>query len=347
MGILVIKSTGPGAVIGSRLAAAGHEVTYLDHRRRAFALDFMPLVVKSDLGDSKEYVHHIEDAEIFRPYDLILAAMPAHGVEALAAVLPRAVAPGTVIVSLIDGIEHIARLEAACPDALILDGIHDIVVLLDEVGAAKHVGGTNQILIAARTPGETGAAEKVAARFAATELDVRLVPNVERLRWERMIRVVGVVGLAALMQVRVARIGEVDGDYETLWRLMQEGVAVALAAGQTIDVTALTAFMERLPSVAPVTINALLNRVERGDLAEINELVGQMRRAAHATNTLTPVLDIVAKTLAARHDPTGTDDAGEGASPPRSSPPRLSSRPPQLPDGWFSRQRAQRNDTRR
>jgi hypothetical protein len=51
MDILVVNSHGHGAVIYSRLASSGqHHAQLLDDSRRSFALDFKPLVVRSQLA---------------------------------------------------------------------------------------------------------------------------------------------------------------------------------------------------------------------------------------------------------------------------------------------------------
>jgi 2-dehydropantoate 2-reductase len=311
MTILITGSSGPGAIIGSQLAAARNHVAYLDHRRRAAALDFAPLDVKSDLGDRSAYVRSIEPAEISSPFDLLLVTAEAQELTALIDVLPRGISPSTAIISFVDGIEAIARLRTALPEVCILDGIHDLVTVLDEHGAVKQIDDANHVLIGARSPLEQVTAEKVVKLLNATGLDAEVGTDVERRRWERAIRLVSVCGLTAMMQVPIARIGEVDDDQLTLWQLMQECAAVGVAAGQAIDIGGLTEFMSRLPAVPSTLINAMLNRVEAGDTAAITELVGQMHRAARGTNTPASLLDLVAMTLAARRSATDADDETE------------------------------------
>lgn len=334
MRILIADSVGPGALIGAQLIDAGKDVTFLDSARRVTARMFSPLELRSDLGNFRQHAHHIEDAEIFSAYDVIILAVRANEISALAEVLPRAVGPGTVILSLTRGIDHVALLEAACHCAGILDGLHDIVVVAGGASdPARHVGGTNQILIGARTSSEKEVAQKVAGLFGATDLDVRIVTDLGHQRWEQMVRTVAVVGLGALMQVDLERIGSFESDATHLWALVQECAAVADAAGYRIDIPELSQFMERLPNSVPAVIKSMLGGVAKGDLAEIKEMIEQMFRAARFANVATPILDIIHTALAARVAQAKFNANIEKAA--LRSPVPLA--PPPQRAGWFSR----------
>lgn len=54
-----------------------------------------------------------------------------------------------------------------------------------------------------RAPADDEIAQKVVALFANTALDVRIIPTVTRLRWERIVQAIIVGGIAALMRARV------------------------------------------------------------------------------------------------------------------------------------------------
>ncbi len=334
MRILIVDSLGAGALIGSQLARAGLDVSFLDPARRVTAQMFKPLEVRSELGHFRQYMRHIEDAEIFSDYDLVILAVQAHQLSGLAHVLPRAVGASTIILPLVHGLEQMSLLEAECQGAIVLDGLHDLVVRIDGAGAAHHQGSTHQILIGARSQAERIHAGRVAALFSATGLDVQIAVDTERRRWEQLVRIVGVAGLAGLMQVTVARIGAIDVNYTHLWALVQECASVAISAGQPIDVAGLAQFMETLPNSVPTPIHAMLDSVANGDLAEVTELVRQMYQAARFASLPTPVLDLTHTALLARAAADGARGSNDGVDLQPSRP----SSPPPRRDGWFSRQ---------
>lgn len=331
MRILVTNSDGPGGLIGAQLAAAGRDITLLDRTARAFDLDFNPLVVKSPLGNYQGRPDHIEPGEITGVFDLIIVAARAHEIDALVQVLPRAVGAGTIILPFVTGLEHIDLLRDACPDAVMLDGQHDIAVQLDEQGVVNHSGG-QQIRVSGSTTVELEAATKIAGLFANTKLDVRLSRCIERQRWQRCVMAVGAAGLAALMRARVTRLLENDTDANHLWQLIGEASMIAAAAGHPVDVAAMAEFTEQLPHVVPAPLNQVLADADAGDFAEITELVEQMQRLARKTNSPAPLLDVVATALLAR----SVAIRSEQCDPPQSPAPGRSN------NGWFGRRYASR-----
>jgi 2-dehydropantoate 2-reductase len=294
MDILVVNSHGHGAIIYSRLASTGqHHAQLLDDSRRAFALDFKPLAVRSPLGHYNGAANHIEPAEITRKVDLIVACCRADQVADLAKVLPRAIKPGTIILPLIDGVAHQQRLFDVCPFATILDGATSIVGVMNPTGAVAHAGQGRSIVVAARSAKEREAVVSVQRQFAGTGIDIRLVDDVQRLRWDRLIRMVATGGIATLLRARLDRIATLQSGCEHLWTLLQECRAVALASGQAVDIATLADFAADLPNVPAAAIRKLLNEIANGELREVAELVEQVYSRARQHNLPTPLLDLV------------------------------------------------------
>ena len=328
MRILIADSVGAGAVIGSQLAGARRDVTFLDHARRVTAEMFKPLEVRGERGTFRQYMRHIEDAEVWDAYDVVIVSVQAHEVSGLMAGLARAAGPQTIMLSLVPGLDPVTRLKAACPCALVLDGLHDLVVTRNDAGAVIQLGMSNRILIGAASSAEGDAAHQIAALFKNTALDVEIIVDAEKRRWEHLVRVVGLVGLAALMQVNLEEIGAIDVNYTHLWSFVQEAATVAISAGQKIDVADLALFMEELPGSVPLSLHAMLDDVAKGELSAVTELVHQMHRFARRVSVPTPVLDLAYSTLLIRSAAAGNRCTDTRAPRPQAPPRR---------EGWFSR----------
>jgi 2-dehydropantoate 2-reductase len=294
MDILIVNSLGAGAIIYSRLASTGqHYAQLLDDSRRSFTLDFRPLAVRSLLGDYEAAANHIEPAEITRKVDLIIACCRADQVADLAKVLPRAIKPGTIILPLIDGVAHHRQLFDACPCATILDGATSIVGVMNPTGAVAHAGQGRSIVVAARTDKEREAVLLLQKLFGGTGIDIHVVEDVQRLRWDRLIRMVAVGGIATLLRARLDRISTLESGSEHLWTLLQEARAVALASGQHLDIATLADFAADLPNVPAAAIRKLLHEIGKGELREIAELVEQVYARSRRHNVPTPLLELV------------------------------------------------------
>lgn len=342
MSILVIDSTGAGATIGVQLARAGHGVTYLDDRRRAAQMDFAPLVVRSDVLEFTGYADHIEAAEIFGPASIIIAATDAWKVAKLTTVLPRAVGPATQVLAISEGIEQGDLIREACSAAHCVHGLHEICAQTDEHGTIIHSGVCgDRIVIEATNPVEAATAKSIATLFENTDLEVSIAQCIDQPLWTRMLATVSIGGMGALASTNLDAVGRVDSDYAQVWALILECAEVASATGVRIDIPELSAVMQRLPAATPLHVKSLLNRIDRGDLREVGELVAQMHRAARTNNVSTPVLDLVYTALAARATSSVDDDAIEVLKPQPTPAPRYSA------SGWYSRLRADRQRARR
>jgi len=328
MRILVTGSDGPGGVIATQLDTAGHDVTLLERPRRAFFLDMQMLVVRSDLGNYRGTIRHIEAAEIFGVFDMIIVTCCAHEVDDLSLVLPRAVGENTTIVSLVTGLRHLDKLRVACPTATIIDGMHDLVVLVGEDGEVVQTGATDLIVVGATKAEDVGRLAQFKALFVNTNLLVKLSPNMDQNRWERVARVVTVAGLAALMSGRMERISEVDAGATHIWQIASEMSLVATASGYPLDVVELASFLERLPRVLPATVNKVLSDVEAGDLGEIGALATEVQGDARKANVPAPLLDVIVTAINVRAAQKPLVTIKEAVPLTPAPPPR---------DGWFSR----------
>jgi len=336
MSILILDSVGAGAVIGSRLSAVGNPVTYLDDPGRAFALEFEPLEVASRLGNYSEYVDHLEPAEIRHVVDLVVIAGAPHRLGELAPHLSRAIGPSTTVLVLTPGLEPLEEIRKACRGAAVLDGQHNIGALVDDGGVVHQLGNGSTILVGAPSHGDMYLAEQIAARFSGTGLCVRIVPDARYCRWGLMVRAVSVCALAALLEGRVESLGAAETEDRTLlWSLLQECADIAGASGYAGSVAALASFVERLPASARGPLEAMLRRIEHGDIAEIIELAAQMQRAARVANVASPILDLVVRALLARQ-------AGRPTTNHTAKNLRRRLAPAFKRDGWFSRRWALR-----
>ena len=75
---------------------------------------------------------------------------------------------GTLILSLVDGLEHIGLIETGCPVATTLDGTTDIAGQMDDDSVVTHYGAGSRIEIAARTSHQFDAAVEIQRFFAGT-----------------------------------------------------------------------------------------------------------------------------------------------------------------------------------
>ncbi len=333
MRVLIANSEGPGAVIGTRLEKADIDVTFLDHPRRTGALLFKQLKVLGKASSFTGYTHHIEPAEIFSPRDLIIIATDAGQVPDLIEILPRAVAPSTVILSLVLGLDHVEMLRTTFSTLPVLDGLHDVVARMEADGSILQLAGSADSIRIAGNDSDRDhvAVEEVTRLLGKGGIAVQVDPDLEQKRWDRIVRMTALGGIAAITQASLSRISAFDGELEQVWLGIQEAAAVAEVSGHRLDVAGLLELVEGLPRIESVGTRAMLDRVAAGETGEIATLIGQIRYRARRFKLATPTLDLIGLALNARGPAlvSNLHSGGAPASTPRAPMPNRS--------GWFSR----------
>src|ERR1700686_3092227 len=123
MRILVVGAGAIGGYFGGRLLAAGRDVTFLVRPRRAAQLAKTGLVIRSSLGDvSLPAPPTIAAEALHQPFDLILLSCKAYALVAPAASFAPAVAAGTAILPLLNGMRHMDLLTARFGSGAVLGG---------------------------------------------------------------------------------------------------------------------------------------------------------------------------------------------------------------------------------
>src|SRR5271154_6653294 len=107
MRILVVGAGSTGGYFGGRLAQAGRDVTFLVRPGRAEQLREGGLQIVSPHGDIALQPQLVTAGGVSAPFDIVLLAVKAYSLNAALADLAPAVGPETMIVSVLNGMQHI------------------------------------------------------------------------------------------------------------------------------------------------------------------------------------------------------------------------------------------------
>src|SRR5579875_2464951 len=115
MRILVVGAGATGGFVGGRLIEAGRDVTFLVRERRAHALRELGLEIVSPLGNAKLQPKFVSAEALARSretFDLILLAVKSYQLDAAMEDMFPAVGRETVILPVLNGIQHLDTLAA-------------------------------------------------------------------------------------------------------------------------------------------------------------------------------------------------------------------------------------------
>ena len=278
---------GPGAVGGSlavRLANAGVQIVCVAHAEAVGLIALAGLVVESPEGTLTARVEATE--HLAKPVDLLLVTVKAPALEdAIERVDPSAVSDG-VVVSLLNGLEHMDVLRARFDGRVAAGSISHF---------QAYRAGRVQIVEATLAPVITMASESLsrsrleqaADMLRRARIDVRVGENERRVLWHKLARI---APLAAVTAVSGRLVGELRDDPK--WRSKLEGgiveaCAVAEADGVSLRPAAQWAIIDEM---ADETTTSAARDVAAGRRSELDALLGGVLRAAERLDVACPTL---------------------------------------------------------
>jgi 2-dehydropantoate 2-reductase len=312
-----------GGYLGTRLALAGEDVTFIARGANLEALQTRGIRLISD-GGIEEVVPRVSataDYTAAGPQDLVILAMKAHQVASVAADVPKLFGPDTVVVPMQNGIPYWyffahpgplegSRVASVDPDGSIVARIGCERVLgcvvypaaeLVAPGVIKHVEG-NRFPVGEPNGKRSERVDRVAACFVAAGLKSPVLEDIRAEIWLKLWGNMTFNPISALSRATLAGICQYPLSRDLAAGMMTEAQAVAHKLGITFRVP----LEKRIAGAEKVGHHktSMLQDVEAGRPLEIDALLGAVIELARLTDTPTPRLDTVyalTKLLAQSH----------------------------------------------
>ena len=323
MKIAIVGVGAIGGYLGTRLALAGEDVTFIARGANLEALQTRGIRLISD-GGIEEVVPRVSataDYTAAGPQDLVILAMKAHQVASVAADVPKLFGPATVVVPMQNGIPYWyffahpgplegSRVASVDPDGSIVARIGCERVIgcvvypaaeLVAPGVIKHVEG-NRFPVGEPNGKRSERVDRVAACFVAAGLKSPVLEDIRAEIWLKLWGNMTFNPISALSRATLAGICQYPLSRDLAAGMMTEAQAVAHKLGITFRVP----LEKRIAGAEKVGHHktSMLQDVEAGRPLEIDALLGAVIELARLTDTPTPRLDTVyalTKLLAQSH----------------------------------------------
>jgi 2-dehydropantoate 2-reductase len=301
-----------GGYLGTRLALAGEDVTFIARGANLEALQTRGIRLISD-GGTEEVVPRVTataDYTAAGPQDLVILAMKAHQVASVAADVPKLFGPDTVVVPMQNGIPYWyffahpgplegSRVASVDPDGSIVARIGCERVIgcvvypaaeLVAPGVIKHVEG-NRFPVGEPNGTRSERVDRVAACFVAAGLKSPVLEDIRAEIWLKLWGNMTFNPISALSRATLAGICQYPPSRDLAAGMMTEAQAVAHKLGITFRVP----LEKRIAGAEKVGHHktSMLQDVEAGRPLEIDALLGTVIELARLTDTPTPRLDTV------------------------------------------------------
>jgi 2-dehydropantoate 2-reductase len=334
--IAIIGVGAIGGYVGTRLALAGEDVTFIARGANLEALrnGGIRLLTADGSEQAVSTVKATDDYAAAGPQDIVILAMKAHQVEAVARDVPKLFGPDTVVVPMQNGIPYWyfhrypgalagTRVKSVDPSGLIAEHIPCERIIgcvvypaaeLVSPGVIKHVEG-NRFPVG--EPDGT-ASERIAAVSECFIKGGMQAPVLSDIRAEIWLKLWGNLTfnpISALSRATLAGICQYPPSRAIAAAMMSEAQCVANKLGVTFRVS----LEKRIAGAEKVGHHktSMLQDVEAARTLEVDALLGSVVELARLTDTPTPHIDTVyaltkllAKTLDEDKAPGTTRSSG-------------------------------------
>lgn len=327
MKIAIVGAGAIGGYLGTRLALAGEDVTFIARRRNLEAInaDGFRLVLEDGTQAHATTVRAVQHMAEAGPQDAVLLTLKAHQLGEVVAGLPALYGPDTLVVSMVNGVPwwyfqglpgpHANRaLKSVDPDGRIARAIPAERVIGSVVypaaelvapGLVKLVEG-NRFTLGEPSHERTPRIEALSQVFMKAGFKAPVSKDIRSELWIKLWGNLSFNPLSALTHATLEDIARFPPTRELARRLMAEGQAVAEALGVRFKVS----LEQRLAGAEAVGAHktSMLQDVEAGRALELDALVGAVIELGQIAGVPTPTLEaidaatrLLARQLASQH----------------------------------------------
>lgn len=289
MRIAIVAPGGVGGWFGGLLALAGEQVVALARGAHLAAIRDQGLRLEGPGLDAKVPIPAAEDAALLGLADVVLFAVKLHQAEAAARAAAPFFGPGTLGISLLNGITGPEIIAATLPGTTILPGAAYVSAVIAAPGHIRATGAMRSIVFGAPEGAAARArAEDFAGRCRRAGFGAEIAADVRVALWTKL---AGLAANAALTSAARVPAGLLYTDPEVLAvlrALIAETTAVARAAGVPLpeDVEARTlTLMQGFP---PGMYASMAHDLMRGNALELDGLSGHVVREGRRLGVPTP-----------------------------------------------------------
>jgi 2-dehydropantoate 2-reductase len=294
--IAVIGAGAVGSYYGGRLALHGHDVHFL-LRSDFEAVSRNGLRVQSITGD-----FHLPQPQIHRdttdigPCDLVIIALKNTHNPQLTTLIPPLLKPGTILLTLQNGLGNEAFLSTTFPGHDVLGGLCFVCINRTSPGCILHIA-QGQITMGDHERAALPHTHALAAAFNAAGIPCNVDDSLTRARWKKLVWNIPFNGLSiAAGRLDTAALLTSEALTTLIRDLMHEVIATANHLGHELSLTLADEMIARTRTITPYKPSSLID-FEAGHEVELDAIWSEPARQARASGHPMPRVEMLAHLL--------------------------------------------------
>lgn len=274
MKIAVMGAGAVGCYYGGMLARAGHDVALIGRAQHVEAICRQGLLLDTQSFGEYIPISASTEATAVAGAEVVLCCVKSSDTEVAAQAMAPHLAPETLVLSLQNGVDNAARLQALLPQQV----APAVVYVATEMAGAGHVRhhGRGELVI-----GQAVLSEAQLGIFDQAGIPVRISDNVAGALWTKLILNCAYNAISALTQMPYGVLWQTAGVENCMRDVVGECLAVARAEGVSVpnDVWEAVVLIAR---TMPGQLSSTAQDLARGKPSEIDHLNGYVVRSGEA-----------------------------------------------------------------
>lgn len=289
MRILAVGAGATGGYFGGRLAEAGRDVTFLVRAGRARQLREKGLTLLSPHGDVTIQPKLVTAEAIDGPYDAVILAVKAFGLEQALTDMAPAVGPDTIVMPLLNGMRHVDLIRERYGAALI-GGVCKVATTIDPEGRIKQLAPFQELAYGELDGSPSERTAKLDAAMQGAGFTARLTPTVEREMWEKWTLLATLGSLCCLMRGTIGEVEAAPGGRDFVLRLLEEVVSVIRTDGIAPSPAFLETITKQVTQKGSPMASSMYRDLVAGLPVEADQIVGDLEARAKRHGIDTPLV---------------------------------------------------------
>jgi 2-dehydropantoate 2-reductase len=292
MRALIVGAGSVGGYFGGRLAAAGRDVTFLVHPRRAAQLAG-GLIISSQDHESVVPVRLIVAGGTADAFEVILLAVKAYQLDDAIEDFAAYVSAGTMILPVLNGVKHMDALRSRFGAPHVIGGVARIATTLDERGRILDQARFHDLSYGEWSGERTDRIVALDQFMRGAGFDARLSTEIEREMWEKWAMLASLGAVTCLMDGDIGQVARAPGGIDFVRGLFAEVAAVIAAAWRPLSDSFKSQILSLLTDRASSLTSSMYRDMKAGQRVEADQIIGDLVTRAAAKGVATPLLAAV------------------------------------------------------
>ncbi len=290
----IMGAGGLGSYIGGRMVKAGHDVTFIARGDHLQALLDNGLKVKSDFGDFQlEKVNAVSNPGDIGKVELVFFCVKSYDAMAATRFIKPIVNKESLIIPVLNGIDHINILGEELGLDPVLGGVAMIVAHLRKPGFIEQIGQFHFIEFGETRGGNSERCANLQKILTETGIEFRAIPNIMERMWWKLCIVSGFAGVYSVVRANKAVISKSPETMDLLRQAILEAISVAQANGIDLSTEIADEILDSQKNLPPEYKPSMLIDLEKGKRIELEAIIGVITRLGKNLGVPTPVNNFI------------------------------------------------------